>query len=166
MRIPLIEHPSGRLCRALALLALLGLFACADEPASPEEHVRALITQAETAAEQRDLDALKALISDAYRDDRGNAKQNIATLINFYFLQNRSIHLLTRLDTLAFADSAQAEARLFVALAAQPIGEASLLSLARAALYRFDVTVVDEGNGAWRVTQAAWQRAEAGDFLF
>ncbi len=123
-----------------------------------------MIAQAEAAAEERDLDTIKALVSETYRDERGNSKQTVARLVNLYFLQNRSIHLLTRIDTLAVADSLQAEASVLVAMAGQPIGEASILSLARAAVYRFDFTFADEGESDWKVMSVRWQRAEAGDF--
>jgi len=124
-----------------------------------------VIAQAEAAAEERDLDAIKALISETYRDERGNSKQNVASLVNLYFLQNRSIHLLTRIDMLVVADSLQAEASVLVAMAGQPIGDASLLSLARAAVYRFDFTFAKEGEGHWKVMRATWKRAAADDFF-
>ena len=165
-RVPERKHRQGKgLGTALLSIALLGLCACASEPPSPEEQVRAVIAQAEAAAERKDLDALKALIAERYSDEYGNSKQNVTSLINLYFLQNRSIYLFTRTDTLAFADSMQARASLLIAMAGQPIGDASVLSLARAALYRFDFTFADEGKGEWKVTRAAWQRANAEDFF-
>ncbi len=89
----------------------------------------------------------------------------MARLVNLYFLQNRSIHLLTRIDTLVVDDSLRAQASVLVAMASQPIGDVSILSLARAALYRFDFTFADEGEGEWRVMRATWQRAGADDFF-
>ena len=163
-RYPLLRLLLPSLLLVLVLTAL-PLSGCASEPESLEEQVRAMIAQAEAAAEERDLEAIKALISETYRDERGNSKQNVASLVTLYFLQNRSIYLLTRIDMLAVADSMQAEASVLVAMAGQPIGEASILTLARAALYRFDFTFADEGEGDWKVMRATWQRAEAGDFF-
>lgn len=141
------------------------LSACASQPESPEEQLRARLAQAEAAAEQRDLDAIRELLSESYRDAYGHTNHTVIRRLNVYFLQNRSIHLLTRVDSLAFADSTHATASVLVAMAGHPIEDPGPVALARAAIYRFVFTFADEGHGTWRVTHASWQRATAGDFF-
>ena len=150
----------SRLFIALGLIGVLGLSACgAANPDAPEARVHALLAQLEEVVEARDVTALKDLFSDAYRDERGRGKKQAVDLAAVYFLQNRSIHLITRLDTLAFsADSTEAEARVFVAMTGRALKSTDVLG--RAALYRFDVAMAYEGEDAWRISRAQWQRAE------
>ena len=60
--------------KCLALLTILAaawLPACAAEPDSPEAQIRALLQQAEAAAEEKNVGALKQLLSESYSDDHG-----------------------------------------------------------------------------------------------
>ena len=154
------------LVHGLALTALLALSGCADDPDAPEARVRAVLAQTEAAVEARDLDALKALFSDDYRDEGGRTKKRATDLAGLYFLRNRSIHLITRVDSLVFdADSTEAHASVLVAMAGRPMEKTDLRALARAALYRFNVAVAYEGNDDWKITHARWQRAESKAFF-
>ncbi|MFQ5795754.1 MAG: hypothetical protein ACE5JP_11980 [Candidatus Bipolaricaulia bacterium] len=115
-----------RVRRHVLLAMLLGLifpslFSCSSEPDSPEAQVRALVTRAEVAAEKKDLDTLKQLISESYTDGLGQDKRAIVGLLTLYFLRNQSIHLLTRVQEITFPEPARAEATVFVAMAGQPI---------------------------------------------
>lgn len=148
----------------LVALALLSLAACTAPPEDPEAQVRTLLDQFEEAVEARDVTTLKGFLSEKYRDERGRGRNQVADLAAVYFLQHRSIHLLTRLDSLGFAaDSTEAQARLFVAMAGRALPNAD--ALGRAALYRFDVALAYEGPDAWKVREARWQRAEAKAFF-
>jgi hypothetical protein len=141
------------------------LLACGSKPDTPEGRVRALFEKAEVAAEARDLGTLRELISANYMDDRGHDKQAIVGILYYHFLRNQSVHLLTRVHGIAFPERAKAEATVFVATAGQPIhGTGELLRL-RADLFRFDLTLADEGRGAWKVTRGTWRRVEMSDFL-
>jgi hypothetical protein len=149
----------------LAMLAAASLPACAAEPDSPEAQVRALLQQAEAAAEEKDVGALKQLVSESYSDERGQDRQAIAALLTFYFLRNQSIYLLTRVGKIEFPEPARARTTVLVAMAGTPIPDIEELARIRADLYRFDFSLGDEGSGDWRVTRAAWRRATADDFL-
>ena len=152
--------------RALpAAFAAIALAACSAQPDSPEAQVRALFDQAETAAEEKDAGALKDLVSEQYADDDGHDRQAIAALLSFHFIRHHSINLLTRVHAIAFPEPTRAETTIFVAMGGTPILVVDDLARVRADLYRFDFELVDEGDGDWRVTRAAWRRATREDFL-
>jgi hypothetical protein len=136
----------------LAMLAAASLPACAAEPDSPEAQVRALLQRAEAAAEEKDVGALKQMVSESYSDDRGQDRQAIAGLLTFYFLRNQSIYLLTRVGKIEFPEPTRARTTVLVAMAGTPIPDIEELARIRADL-------------DWRVTRAAWRRARADDFL-
>lgn len=84
-------------------------------------------------------------------------------IVAFHFLQNRGIHLLTRVSEVAVAPPGEARAVAFVAMAGTPIDSAATLADVRADLWRFDVTLREE-DGEWRVVRADWRPASAEDF--
>jgi hypothetical protein len=148
----------------LAFVAVLQI-ACGSKPDSPEARVRALFDRAEVAAEKKDLGTLRDLISDTYLDDLGQNKQAILGVLSFHFFRNQSIYILTRIQSIAFPEPAQAGAVVFVATAGQPIRGTEELAALRADLFRFDITLADNGKGDWKVTRAQWRRVEVKDFL-
>jgi hypothetical protein len=149
----------------LLVIALCAPLSCARKPDSPDAQVRALVSQAETAAEGRDLAALKQMISPSYGDQLGQDRQAIMQLLAYYFLHNQSIHLLTRVHAIAFPEPKRAEVTLYVAMAGRPIPRVEELAGLRADLYRFEIQASDQGNGDWKVVRAAWRPAELTDFL-
>jgi hypothetical protein len=148
----------------MALLAFMvaSTAACPSGVDSPDARIRATIARAETAAEAKDLGALKDLISDAYHDDAGQDKRAILGLLFMQFRRHESIHLFTRIDRVDI-QPARATATVFTGIAGRPIPSADDLPALRADLYRFDLTLVDE-RGTWRVTQSAWRPAVLSDF--
>jgi len=150
---------------ALLLLATLCVPSCSRKADSPETQLRALVSQAETAAEAKDLAALKQMISPGYADQTGQNRQAVMQLLAYYFLHNQSIHLLTRVHAIAFPESKRAEITVLVAMAGRPISRVEELAGIRADLYRFDLLAADEGSGDWKVTRAAWRPADITDFL-
>ncbi len=147
----------------LAALSALGLLGC-GEPETPEARVRALMAQAEVAAEAMDAAAMKPLVSETYLDDRGQDKQAVVAMLTFYFMRHDSVYLLTRIDSIAIPGDGSAEATVFVAMAGTPILAVEQLAGMRADLYRFDFALLDE-DGQWRVSGATWRRAGPQDFL-
>jgi len=139
------------------------LLAC-GEPDTPEARVRALLTNAEAAAESMDAAAMKPLVSETYLDDRGQNKQAVVAMLTFYFMRHDSVHLLTRVDSIAIPGDGTATATVFVAMAGTPILGVDQLAGMRADLYRFGFALVDEDD-EWRVTGATWRRARPHDFL-
>jgi hypothetical protein len=140
------------------------LLACAPETQSPEDEVRALLARAEIAVEERDLNTLKGFVSDDYADERGDDKRAIHAILAYHFLRNRSVHLLTRVQSVTVLAPERAQATLLVAMAGRRIQSAEQLVGLRADLFRFEFALVREGRD-WRVESAAWRRAERNDFF-
>jgi hypothetical protein len=111
-----------------------------------------------------DAAAMKPLVSETYLDDRGQNKQAVVAMLTFYFMRHDSVHLLTRVESIAIPGDGTATASVFVAMAGTPILGVEHLAGIRADLYRFDFELADE-DGEWRVTGATWRRARPHDFL-
>lgn len=145
---------------ALALLFALG---CGGGEETPEEQVRKVMAALEAAAEARDVGALKEHLSESYKDPQGNDRRMVLGLATGHFMRNSSLYLLTRVKEVEIPEPGRARVDALIALAGTPIKDPEALLGVRADVYRFDVRLGDE-DGAWRVTSAAWQPANAGDF--
>ncbi len=147
----------------LFFVAIIAIVACAKS-LTPDAQVRAAIAQAETAAEKKDIGALKGLISDKYSDSQGQDKRAVESVLRFVLLRNESVYLLTRVHAISFPEKDRALAVVTVAMAGQPVKSAQELERVRANLYRFEFTWAREAD-QWRVWRAEWRPAEIGDFL-
>ena len=148
---------------AFGALALL-LVVCRGEDSSPDAAVRRTLVALEAAARARDLSAVVEHVSEAYADERGNDRQAVRQIAAFHLLRNQSVHTLTRIRSLSFAQPGQAEVEALVAMAGTAIPDADVLATVRADLYRFDVTLREEQPGTWRVRSASWWPAALDDF--
>lgn len=149
----------------IALLILL-LGACSAEVDSPEARLQRLIQQAETASEEQNIAILRDMVSANYSDERGHDKRSVETLVRYYFLQNRSIHLFTKIADLSISDSGHnGHATVYAAMAARPIESADALDGIRADLHRFELDFVEESGEGWLLIRAHWRRAAVDDFL-
>ncbi len=155
---------TGRLVGALILALVASVAGCSGDEASPEAQVRALLADAEAAAEAKDLAALKELVSESYADPSGNDKAEIGRLLTYNFFRNQTVHLLTRVGPVELPAPQRARATVLMAMAGRPIPDAAALVGLRADLYRFDFELAAE-DGDWRVRSADWRRADAADFL-
>ncbi len=148
----------------LAALLLPGLISCSSQPGTPEAQVRALLKQAETAAENKDSRVLRGFISEKYSDSQGQDKKAVEAILRYYFLRNESIHLLTRVQPITFPEPSRAQAVVLVAMAGQPIPNPQQLERLHADLNRFAITFAREDK-EWKVIDAEWRRAELADFI-
>lgn len=153
-----------KLLFALIASAPLALFACSSEPDSPEIAVRATLAAIEAAAGERDVDGVRARISDAYRDARGNDKAAVVQVAAFHLLRNQAVYTFSRIQSIDTSVPGSAQAEVLVALAGKPISDAEALLTVNADLYRFDVQLREEEPGSWRVTASSWQPATLADF--
>ena len=140
------------------------LVSCSPAGDSPETQVRTLLKQGEMAAENKETGVLRKMISEKYSDSQGQDKRAIEAILRYYFLRNETIHLLMRIQSVAFPQPAQAQAIVLVAMAGQPISGAQELERLHADLHRFEITLASE-NKEWKVIRAEWRRAEPGDFF-
>lgn len=155
--------PAARRPRRLVALAVVGAVACGGSPDGPVERVRALVAKAEAAATAKDLAALGDLVSMQYADDDGDDRRSVLRLAGYRLLQHRTIHLVTSVTRVRLDAPGVARAVVFAAMAGAAGASVRDLLLARADVYRFDLQVVREPDGEWRVRQARWRPAEAGD---
>jgi hypothetical protein len=152
---------------ALAATAL-ALGACSSEPDSPEDAVRAALGAIEQAASARDVDGVRARISDGYKDARGNDKAAVVQVAAYHLLRNQAVYTFSVIRSVEIGadpdDPGAARADALVALAGTPIANAEALATLNADLYRFDVSLREEEPGLWRVVAASWQPATLEDF--
>jgi hypothetical protein len=148
----------------LIAISAIALPACSSEPGSAEAQIRALLTEMEAAAEEKELRALKTVVAEQYADELGNDRRDIVQLLTYHFLRNQSIHLLTRVAAIELPEPGRASATVYVAMAGRPIPDAAALTQLRANLYHFEFSLEAVGKN-WQVTSAAWRPAEGRDFL-
>ncbi|MEE4377313.1 MAG: hypothetical protein V2J55_07345 [Candidatus Competibacteraceae bacterium] len=163
--IGLVKQGHGWCGLVLATLLLTAFTACSSGPDSPEEQVRALIEQATDAAERKAVDELQPLIADDYEDAQGHDKKFIKRLLLAYLMRNQSIHLFTRVKSIAMNGPDRAEAEVVVAMTGQPVEDAATFDWLRGDLYHFVLDFIHRGGGDWEVIQAKWRRANVGEFL-
>ncbi len=149
----------------LTATALLTLTACTVEPDSAEARLLALIDQAEVAAETGDFSELRQLISQRYSDDSGRDRAALTGILRFYLLRNRSIHLLTRVQTLSLPAPDVAQASLLIAMAGRPMASAEEAADFRADAYHLEIEFSSQGDGIWKVSSARWRRAKLSDLF-
>lgn len=147
----------------LAACLLLGA-ACSNDD-SPEQRVRALIAQAEQAAERKEIRTLRGYVSERYADEAGRDRRTIEGILRLYLLRNESIHLLSRVERVTVTPPDRAEAVVYIAMAGRPIARAEDLAGFRADFYRLEVGFLLE-NDDWRVVRAAWRHAEPADLIY
>lgn len=158
----MLPHATSRLLRtARALMLALALLASACGPTpTPEARVRAVIDSGEEAAEARNLSALMALVSPAYRDERGNGPEELKQYLRGYLVMHQSVHLLTRVESVEFPYRDYAKVRLTVGTLGRETAAATAFDVA-ADVNEIVLELALEDD-EWRVVRAAWQSARRG----
>ena len=121
-------------------------------PGTPEEEIRALIDEAETAAEQRNASALRSLIADDYHDGNGRGAEEMRRYLHGYLIAHQSIRLVTRIDAIAIEGAEIARVQVTVGMLGREAAADSAWDFA-GDIHRFDLRLAHE-DGAWRVTRA------------
>lgn len=150
----------GRVSHRLPLLAAMLVFAGCGASDSPEQQVRAVLGQMETAAEARDVSELMEHISEDYRDSNGLGPQEAARYVRGYFIANQSIHLLTRIEDITFPMRDEARVKVLVGMVgreADAANDSSDLGDLAADIYEFKVALRLEDE-RWKVSFAEWLR--------
>jgi len=141
---------------SILLVSALAVASCGGDT-SPEEQVRAVVAEAEAAAEARDASALLDLIADDYRDGRGNGAEVIRRYVRGYLIAHQSVHLLVRIEEVELQATDVARLRATVAMVGREAERTAAWDLADD-VQEFDVTLARE-DGEWRVTRADWGTA-------
>jgi hypothetical protein len=157
-------HSLGRILILIGCSTALTCAACSRPTPTPEDEIRQLVAVLEDAVREKDITTIKAHISERYRDEEQRDKQALKAVLAYYFLQHRSIHLLTRMESLRFPRPGTAEITVFAAMAGTQIPDASWLPRIQADVYRFDAAWEKETGGVWRLREASWHPATTEDF--
>lgn len=157
--LPYATHRFLRTARHLVLGLALLASACGPQQ-TPQARVRAVIDAGEAAAEARDLSGLMALVSPAYRDERGNGPDELGQYLRGYLVMHQSVHLLTRVESIEFPYRDYAQVRLTVATLGRE--RAAATAFETAADVNEVVLELALEDDEWRVVRAAWQSARRG----
>jgi hypothetical protein len=137
-------------CSVLAALA-----ACSSDDATSE--LRQLIDAAAAAAEERQTNHFRGLLSATYTDVRGNDYDEMIDIVRGYFLMHPSLEVLTRIDTIELNGDDAAEISLLAGVLGQRAG-ASLLGGLDGRLYDLELELVQD-SGEWQINGARWERS-------
>ena len=122
---------------------------------TPEDEVRALVNEAETAAEERNAAALRSLVADDYRDTRGRDAAEIRNFLHAWLIAHPSVNLITRIDSIELEGTELARVKVTLGMLGREANSDSDWDLA-ADIERFDIRLARDG-GEWRVIGASQQ---------
>jgi hypothetical protein len=145
----------ARFARARLTSAALLLAACRRKRRSPEERVRALVSNLEAAVEGKDLGPVKAALSKDYRGEDGGDRGTVIATLQMTFLRYPAIHLLVRVGAVEVPAPGRVRAEILVAMASMPVTRADELPRVNAELYEFTVTFAEDGDQL-QVVEAKW----------
>jgi len=138
-----------RLITISMICALLA--ACGGPSGGPEEALRQWVAEAQTAAGDLDRRSLVAMISENYADARGNDRDAIDKLLRLYFLRQKSVVLVMKIDEMTISDETAAEILLTVA----GVGTTTRAFGVNADAYQFSLEL-EKGDDDWLLIGASW----------
>ncbi|MGD8587341.1 MAG: hypothetical protein PVG22_00780 [Chromatiales bacterium] len=117
--------------------------------------------------EAKDVAATTALISYDYADLWGRDREQMRRILTGYFLRNRSVHVLKRVDRVTVINERSAQVVLYAALAAssQEHDESPSLSDWHGDVIQLEADLVRESDGQWRVLRLNWRQIRKEDLL-
>lgn len=149
-------------CATLAWIALL-MTACGGPEVTPEQEIRALVREAEIAAEERQVGDLARLLSDQYYDRQGHDKESLVRMLRLQMIRNQAIHLFVQFGEISVTENDSATAVVRVAMAGGPFKGLEDLPKLGAEFYRFNLDLSKE-HGKWRIVSASWRQALENEF--
>lgn len=132
------------------------LVACGDAPESAEAGIRAWVADGQRRVEEKDKNALVDMISQNYRDARGNGRDDVENMFRLYFLRQNAIELLVKIDDIRVFGDTAAELDLTVGMAGTNEGVLGF----SASAYQFELELVRDDD-EWLLIAGRW--AEIGD---
>ncbi len=138
-----------RLVTVCLLCALVA--ACSGPPEGPEARIRQWIAEAEAAAEDLDRRELLSMVSENYADSRGNNRDAVDKILRFYFLRQKSVELVMKIDELTVIDDTAAELLVTVA----GVGTTTRALGINADAYQFSLEL-EEDDDEWMLIGARW----------
>ena len=137
--------------RSALAFALLLLVACGGPETASEEQIQSWLATAQENAEARQRGALVDMISPAYRDARGNERDDIENLLRVYFLRQQRVALLSSVDAIRIIGETAAEVELTVGMAGTNDGVLGFSADA----YRFELEL-ERPDDDWQLISARW----------
>ena len=138
-----------RLIAASMICALLG--ACGSPRGEPEMALRQWIADAETAAEELDRRSLVAMVSENYTDGRGNNRDAVNRILRLYFLRQKSVALVMKIEKLTVFDETAAE----ILVTAAGVGTTNRALGVNADAYQFSLEL-EKDDDEWMLIGARW----------
>lgn len=146
--------PRGRSISRLLLALVLGLAAaCGEQPGDPAAEIRALVGEAEAAAEAGDLRALAEMLDDEYADEQGRDRRATLFLLRSLLGRYPRREILVRGVEVETLSPALANARVRFAVLARDPGRPLPAGL-DAELRELSLGLARE-DGRWRVLRAS-----------
>ncbi len=133
----------GMICALLA--------ACGGPMAGPEEALRQWVADAEAAAEDLDRRGLVAMVSENYADARGNNRDAVNNLLRLYFLRQKSVVLVMKIDELTVIDETAAQ----ILVTAAGVGTTTRALGVNADSYQFSLEL-EKSDDEWMLIGARW----------
>lgn len=124
---------------------------CGGPTVGPEEALRQWIGEAEAAAERLDRRGLLAMVSENYADARGNDREAIDKLLRLYFLRQKSVELVMKVEDLTVIGESAAE----ILVTAAGVGTTTRAFGINADGYRFALEL-EKDDGRWMLIGARW----------
>ncbi len=138
-----------RLIAASTICALLA--ACGGPTGGPEVALHQWIADAESAAEALDRSGLVAMVSDNYADGRGNNRDAVNKILRLYFLRQKSVTLVMKVDKLTVFDETAAE----ILVTAAGVGTTNRALGINADAYQFSLEL-EKDEDEWMLIGARW----------
>lgn len=134
----------------LSMMCVL-LAACGRPSVGPEEELRLWVASAKAAAEDLDRRSLVKMVSESYADARGNDRDAINKLLMAYFLRQKSVALVFKIDELTVDGGTAADILLTVA----GIGTTTRALGVNADAYQFSLEL-EKADDEWMLISARW----------
>ena len=133
----------GMICAFLA--------ACGGPATGPEEALRQWVADAEAAAEDLDRRGIVAMVSENYADGRGNNRDDLNKLLRLYFLRQKSVVLVMKIDELTVIDETAAQ----LLVTAAGVGTTTRALGVNADTYQFSLEL-EKNDNEWMLIGARW----------
>ncbi len=155
----------SQLVRLASICCLAVALCCGGDPLSPEEQIRTVIEDLERAAEEGDVSAFKAVVSERYHDERGFDKRDLAAYVTFHVMRHTHRRFFARVRSVEIRDGGRAEVVVVAAISGRDVSGIEELASLHGDVYKVDIDLDDEGDGDWRVVWAQWRRTAGTDLL-
>ncbi len=134
-----------------ASMMCASLVACGGPISGPEEALRQWVADAEAAAEDLDRRGLVAMVSENYADGRGNNRDAVNNLLRLYFLRQKSVVLVMKIDELTVIDETAAQ----ILVTTAGVGTTTRALGVNADSYQFSLEL-EKSDDEWMLIGARW----------